>query len=235
MRPRRVALRLGVARAETWQLALGLEHHGEAWLWFRIRRAPDASPPTLIEAPYGHADVRVEGQQGSPAIPRLGAQSGLPARIYFRSRRRRARRRARRRRLYHLAEGLLSANIQDGYSRSSPLRFSIGAPLGPWICFFEATHSETAKLHHELVLVVSLAFSETPPRHAGHAVRPSQYAIAVPQYSVARFRRDGRAPRRELVLILSHAMPTLAQQLLLGRARRPRRPSTRRRGPVVFN
>ena len=86
-----------------------------------------------------------------------------------------------------------------------------------------------------LVLVVRLALSETPPRHAGHAVRPSQYAIDVPQYSMARFRRYGRGPRRELVLILSQAVPTLAQQLLLRRAGRPRAPSTRRRGPVVFN
>ena len=43
------------------------------------------------------------------------------------------------------------------------------------------------------------------------------------------------APRRELVLILSQAVPTLAQQLLLKRARRNSTPSTRRRGPVVFN
>ena len=78
-------------------------------------------------------------------------------------------------------------------------------------------------------------FSETPPRHAGHAVRPSQYAVDVPQYSLARFRRDGRAPHRELVLILSHYVPTRAQQLLLRRAHRPSTPSTRRRGPVVFN
>ena len=66
-------------------------------------------------------------------------------------------------------------------------------------------------------------------------MRPSQYAVAVPQYSVARFRRYGRGPRRELVLILSQAVPTLAQQLLLKRARRNSTPSTRRRGPVVFN
>ncbi len=54
---------------------------------------------------------------------------------------------------------------------------------------------------------------ETLRRRSGHAVRPSQYAVDVPQYSVARFRRYGRAPRRELVLILSHYVPTCAQQL----------------------
>ena len=80
-----------------------------------------------------------------------------------------------------------------------------------------------------------LGLGELPPRRAGHAVRPSQYAIDVPQYSMARFRRCGRGPRRELVLLVSHYVPTRCQELLLRRAGRPRTPSTRRRGPVVFN
>ena len=32
-----------------------------------------------------------------------------------------------------------------------------------------------------------MALGETPPRHAGHAVQPSQYAVTVPQYGVASF------------------------------------------------
>ena len=39
----------------------------------------------------------------------------------------------------------------------------------------------------EIVLLVSVALGETPPRHAGHAVRPSQYAVAVPQYGLGSF------------------------------------------------
>ena len=157
-------------------------------------------------------------------------------------------------------------------------------PAGTLNLLFRGDAVETAKRHHELVLVVRLALSETPPRHAGHAVRPwqctvdvpqysmarfrrygraprvasttrtpcqpglgrgavrgaghavrpSQYAIAVPQYSVPCFRRTGRAPHRELVLVLSQAVPTLAQPLLLRRTGLPRAPSTRRRGPVLF-
>ena len=107
-------------------------------------------------------------------------------------------------------------------------------PTGTLDLLFRGDAVETTERRHELVLVVRLALSETPPRHAGHAGRPSQYAVDVPQYSLARFRRNGRAPRRELVLILSQAVPTLAQQLLLRRAGRPRAPSTRRRGPVLF-
>ena len=56
----------------------------------------------------------------------------------------------------------------------------------------------------------------------------------MPQPGVARFRRTGRAPRRELVLIVGHAMSTSGEELQLRRARRPDTPSTRRRGPVVF-
>ena len=56
------------------------------------------------------ADVR----EGRPHPRDLGALSGPPARIYFRSRRRRARRRARRRRLRHVADRLLSADVREG-------------------------------------------------------------------------------------------------------------------------
>ena len=93
---------------------------------------------------------------------------------------------------------------------------------------------ETATRRRELVLLVSLALGELTPRHAGHAVRPSQYAVAVPQYGLARFRRTGHAPRQELVLILSHAVASNGLGLLLRRTGRPRTPSTLRRGPVVF-
>ena len=65
---------------------------------------------------------------------------------------------------------------------------------------------------------MSLALGELTPRHAGHAVRPLQYAADVQQYSVARFRRYGRAPRRELVLILSQARSTSGEELQLRRA-----------------
>ena len=75
---------------------------------------------------------------------------------------------------------------------------------------------------------------ETLRRRAGQAVRPSEYAVDVQQYSVARFRRNGRAQRRELVLILSRAVTSRGLGLLLRRAGRPRAPSTRRRGPVLF-
>ena len=44
-----------------------------------------------------------------------------------------------------------------------------------------------ATRRRELVLLVSLALGELTPRHAGHAVRPSQYAVAVPQYGVVSF------------------------------------------------
>ena len=47
--------------------------------------------------------------------------------------------------------------------------------------------TRAASRTRELVLVVSVALGELPPRHAGHAVRPSQYAVAVAQYGVARF------------------------------------------------
>ena len=49
----------------------------------------------------------------------------------------------------------------------------------------------------EIVLLVSVALGETPPRHAGHAVQPSQYAVTVPQYGVASFcTSDSRRRRR---------------------------------------
>ena len=51
---------------------------------------------------------------------------------------------------------------------------------------------------------MSLALGELTPRHAGHAVRPSQYAVAVPQYGLARFRTS--APRRGLVLVVRLAL-----------------------------
>ena len=70
---------------------------------------------------------------------------------------------------------------------------------------------------------------ETLRGRAGHAVRPSQYAVDVPQYSVARFRRYGRAPRRELVLIVRQAVARNGVGLRLRRAGRPRTPSMRRR------
>ena len=53
-------------------------------------------------------------RRGRPHPRDLGALSGPPARIYFRSRRRRARRRARRRRLRHVADRLLSADVREG-------------------------------------------------------------------------------------------------------------------------
>ena len=91
-------------------------------------------------------------------------------------------------------------------------------PTGTLDLLFRGDAVETTERHHELVLVVGVAFSETPPRCACHAVRPSQYAVAVPQYGAARFRRNGRAPRRELVLILSQARSTSGEELQLRRA-----------------
>ena len=116
------------------------------------------------------------------------------------------------------------------FTRGRPHPRDLGALSGP-----PARIYFRSKRHHELVLVVGVAYSELPPRHAGHAFQPSQCAIDVPQYGVARFFQTGRAPHRELVLILSHAVASNGLGPLLRRARRPSTPSTRRRGPVVFN
>ena len=107
-------------------------------------------------------------------------------------------------------------------------------PTGTLYLLFRGETVETAAWSHELVLVVSLAFSETPPWGAGHAVQRSRNAFDVPQPGVARFRTSRLAQRRELVLIVSQAVASRCQGLKLRRARRPGMPSTGRRGPVVF-
>ena len=76
------------------------------------------------------------------------------------------------------------------FTRGRPHPRDLGALSGP-----PARIYFRSKRHHELVLVVGVAYSELPPRHAGHAFQPSQCAVDVPQYGLARFRTSDSSRR----------------------------------------